>query len=391
MSLNASIAHKHAFVNYHRKVSAEIVTDDRGRKKTMASHTRTPVRIARTGMVAAAHPLVALIGVEILRAGGNATDAAVAISAALAVTEPHSSPLEGDTSVLLWDAQAQKLSALKASAGAGSVWRTALEIWGTLTAAAALAPAITLAEDGFALSAAQPELAQTLNQIAEEKTTEGEVIGPEPLISEPTRTAYRGIDIAEILSGTAENGLGQKLRALERIDFAALSPESAEAIHRLAGASKQQPEKSTTQTAATHCVIDARGNAVAWTSSSSSESNLITGPWMLFRGETLWAVGGDADLQTNLQIVTQLIDSKRSPQEAIESPKWHTGPDGIELSVEDRLPLDTCYELRQRGYALTVGGPWSGACAAQVIALDPDTGILFGGSDPRVEGLALGY
>ena len=86
-----------------------------------------------------------------------------------------------------------------------------------------------------------------------------------------------------------------------------------------------------------------------------------------------------------------MVDWERGPQEAIESPKWHVPPDGPELVVEDRLPLDTCYELRQRGHSLTVGGPWSGACASQIIVLNPDTGALLGGSDPRVDGLALGY
>ena len=386
----------------------------------MASYTRTPIRIARTGMVAVANPVAALIGVDVLRAGGNALDAAVAMSAALTVLEPQSSPLEGNAAALVWDAQAQKLSALRAvNVGAADAWLVALESWGTRAPLEVLAPAIALAEDGFALSGAQAErlksqdilsdelpdalrpgailcqllLARTLKQIAKgsrEAVDEGETAAQRTQITEPIRTAYRGVDLAESPGPAPESSLGSRLRSLERIDLAALSPESAEAIHRIAAASKGQPRNSAAQ-AATHCVIDARGNAVAWTSSGPSNAGLSVGPWMLFRGDTLWAVGGDADLQTNLQSVTQLIDSKRSPQEAIESPKWHTAPDGAELFIEDRLPLDTCYELRQRGYAPTVGGPWSGDCAAQILLLDPDTGSLFGGSDPRVEGLALGY
>ena len=117
--------------------------------------------------------------------------------------------------------------------------------------------------------------------------------------------------------------------------------------------------------------------------------------WMLFRDDALWAVGGtpggDVQVQTNLQVVTQMTDWGRNPQEAIESPKWHVPPDGPELVVEDRLPLDTCYGLRERGHALTIAGPWSGPCASQVIVLDADTGALLGASDPRADGLALGY
>ncbi len=116
---------------------------------------------------------------------------------------------------------------------------------------------------------------------------------------------------------------------------------------------------------------------------------------MLFRGGDFWAAGGtpgaDVQVQTNLQTITQMVDHGRSPQEAIESPKWHAGPETLHLTVEDRLPLDTCYELRRRGHALAVGGAWSGSCASQIIACDPDTAVLLGGSDPRAEGLALGY
>ena len=117
--------------------------------------------------------------------------------------------------------------------------------------------------------------------------------------------------------------------------------------------------------------------------------------FMLLRGDDFWAAGGtpgaDVQVQTNLQTITQMIDHGRDPQEAIESPKWHVAPDGPQLFVEDRLPLDTCYELRRRGHQLSVGTPWSGSCASQIITRDPDTGVLSAGSDPRTEGLALGY
>ncbi len=117
--------------------------------------------------------------------------------------------------------------------------------------------------------------------------------------------------------------------------------------------------------------------------------------WMLGRNGALWAVGGtpggDVQVQTNAQVISQLVDAGRDPQQAIESPKWHVPPDGPELIVEDRLPLETCYDLRRRGHALTINGPWSGHCACQVIVIDPDTQARLAGSDPRTDGLALGY
>ena len=54
-------------------------------------------------------------GIEILRAGGNAADAAVAVAAALAVTEPTSTGLGGDCFALFFDAATQRLTALNGS------------------------------------------------------------------------------------------------------------------------------------------------------------------------------------------------------------------------------------------------------------------------------------
>ncbi len=125
-------------------------------------------------------------------------------------------------------------------------------------------------------------------------------------------------------------------------------------------------------------MIDARGNAVSWIQSVFHGfgsgvvvpgtgvllNNRMTGfsldpkspnvlapgkkpmhtlnTWMLFRGDDLWAVGGtpggDVQVQTNLQTVTQMIDWQRSPQEAIESPKWHVPPDGPELWWKTACP-----------------------------------------------------
>jgi gamma-glutamyltranspeptidase/glutathione hydrolase len=47
--------------------------------------------------------------------------------------------------------------------------------------------------------------------------------------------------------------------------------------------------------------------------------------------------------------------------------------------------------LEERGHVVKQQGPWDGGGAAQVIARDPKTGILAGGTDPRVEGVVAGY
>lgn len=62
-------------------------------------------------MVAAAHPLAAEAGREILRAGGSAVDAAIAVQAVLGLVEPQSSGLGGGGFMLHWDAASKNLSA----------------------------------------------------------------------------------------------------------------------------------------------------------------------------------------------------------------------------------------------------------------------------------------
>ncbi|MGB3717041.1 MAG: gamma-glutamyltransferase [Candidatus Promineifilaceae bacterium] len=71
--------------------------------------------IAMKGMVATSQPLAAQAGVEILQAGGNAVDAAIATAAALCVLEPCSTGLGGDAFALIWSASKGRLFGLNAS------------------------------------------------------------------------------------------------------------------------------------------------------------------------------------------------------------------------------------------------------------------------------------
>jgi gamma-glutamyltranspeptidase/glutathione hydrolase len=140
---------------------------------------RSPV-ISRNGIVACSQPLAVAAGLEILRQGGNAADAAVAVAAALNVTEPGSTGIGGDCFALYYDAAARRVSALNGSGrlpvaltlerlrreglgetlppyhpytvtvpGACAGWCNTIERFGRLSLGRVLAPAIHLAEEGF--------------------------------------------------------------------------------------------------------------------------------------------------------------------------------------------------------------------------------------------------
>ncbi len=76
--------------------------------------TRSEV-IAKKGMVATSHPLATQIGLEILKEGGNAIDAAIAANAALGLMEPTGCGIGGDLFAIVWSAKDQKLYGLNAS------------------------------------------------------------------------------------------------------------------------------------------------------------------------------------------------------------------------------------------------------------------------------------
>ncbi|TAL04223.1 MAG: gamma-glutamyltransferase [Rhodospirillaceae bacterium] len=66
--------------------------------------------LAKSYMVAAANPIAAAAGAEIIKAGGNAIDAAIAVQLVLNMVEPQSSGIGGGAFLVYWDAKKKKLT-----------------------------------------------------------------------------------------------------------------------------------------------------------------------------------------------------------------------------------------------------------------------------------------
>ena len=87
-------------------------SQDRVTRKNFA--TRSEV-LGQNGMVATSHPLATQIGIDILKSGGNAIDAAIAANAALGLMEPTSNGIGGDLFAIVWYEKDKKLYGLNAS------------------------------------------------------------------------------------------------------------------------------------------------------------------------------------------------------------------------------------------------------------------------------------
>ncbi|WP_256104813.1 gamma-glutamyltransferase [Streptomyces sp. ODS05-4] len=151
-----------------------------------AAPAKTPEAVGYGGAVASVDPDASAAGIEVLRRGGNAVDAAVATAAALGVTEPYSAGIGGGGFFVYYDARSRKVHTIDGretaprsadaklfqedgkaipfeegvtsglgvgTPGTPATWDSALDAWGSKSLRELLKPAERLARDGFTVDA----------------------------------------------------------------------------------------------------------------------------------------------------------------------------------------------------------------------------------------------
>ncbi|MBD0292298.1 MAG: gamma-glutamyltransferase [Jiangellaceae bacterium] len=144
--------------------------------------SKDPVAVGTGGAVASVDPYATEIGLQVLRRGGNAVDAAIAAAAALGVTEPYSAGIGGGGFFVFYDAATGEVETIDGREtapalmdedafvengvpipfaeavtsglsvgvpGTPATWALALDRWGSITLREALRPAAQLARRGF--------------------------------------------------------------------------------------------------------------------------------------------------------------------------------------------------------------------------------------------------
>ncbi len=194
-----------------------------------------PTTLATEGMVATPHYLASMAGVQVLKDGGNALDAAIAANAVLTVVYPHMCAVGGDAFMLIWDPKEERLHGLNGAGrsasgasvdalknlglssmpergphavtvpGAVHAWQTAHQRFGSQPFSSLFQPAIGYAERGFPVAPSVCAAIATARPMLERQPTAAKQFMPNDT---PPRTGdvLRIPDLANSLRWIAEQG-----------------------------------------------------------------------------------------------------------------------------------------------------------------------------------------
>lgn len=291
---------------------------------------------ARNGMVATGSALASSAGLEILKAGGNAVDAAVATAAALTVVEPTANGLGSDSFAIIW--MKGKLYGMNASGyspknisaedvrrrcpdgkmpaygwipvmvpGAVRSWASLIERFGNLTLAEVLAPAIRYAEEGYPLS---PVLAHMWERAVKIYTKR---FGNDPVYAEWFRTFTK-------------NGESYKFADIVRL------PDHARALRLIAQTNAEAFYDG--EIAEQFCAQSARDGGYFCREDLSSYQVKWTAPISVnYRGYDVWEIPPNGQGITALMALNILKESEFGQKECTES--YHRQLEAMKMAFAD--------------------------------------------------------
>ena len=419
--------------------------------------TMRPVIRGTHAAVSSMKPEATRAAENILRAGGNAFDAAVAGQAVLALVDPASNGIGSDAEILIYNAKTRQPYSINAEAPApklatiewynknnggkiptndgllsGSIpgtvdaWYILLDRWGTMSFEKVLEQAIDVAENGFPLPAnlarslASSKLAKyptSMKVYQSKRYTEGELFknsdlartlrklveaekqnaskGRHAALKAARDRFYKG-DIAQTMARFSE-GNGGLFRYEDFANYTAKVETPVSTDYR---GYRVYKNKSNTQGPADYSLVPGEANALA--RGKRPRSTLAT-TLIMKDGQPyglMGSPGADDQLMRTVQTLLNIVDFDMNVQQAIEAPRWstrsfpaspfpHTMYPG-DLGVESRIGEKVQQALIAKGHKLRVSGSWSMSEMA-VIVIDPKTGVLHAGADPRNDAYAWAW
>ncbi len=208
-------------------------------------HTGRPPTIAPNGMVTSPHSLASAAGVDALRAGGSAVDAAIAAGAALCVLYPHMTSVGGDAFWLIYDARARRVRYLngggRAANSAGIGWfrsrgMNEIPLRGflpaTLTVSLVLERIAASGHEGFYGGETARALA-SFSRSGGGFFEEADFRAQQASWGEPLSGTYRGIEIFETPAPTQGFTVLEMLNLVEPYEIGGMDPLGPDAAHLL--------------------------------------------------------------------------------------------------------------------------------------------------------------
>ncbi|MEE4270301.1 MAG: gamma-glutamyltransferase family protein [Thermoanaerobaculales bacterium] len=317
--------------------------------------TRSVVH-AQHGMVAAAHPLAVEIGLGVLKDGGSAVDAAIAVNAALGFMEPVSCGLGGDLFAMVWDPETETLRGLNASGRAPRALtadKVPAEPDGTIPVYSPYAWTVPGCADGwFALHERFGKL-------------------PMKRLLEPTITAARkGAPVPRVIAGSWARGAakfkdmpgfaqvfmpGGKVPAEGEL-FA--NPALADTLERMASGGREAFYGGETGEALV-AFSDKVGGFFSLEDLTEHSSDWVEPVSTTYRGHTVWELPPNGQGIAALQILNLIEGFDVASMGRDSADFWHLLVEAKKIAYEDRARFYADIDFNQLPIAELISKPYA--------------------------------